>query len=103
MEKHNIKATVTAQGFNNLPEAQKVRYLIKRIDTNLMDNCLTNISRSASLCDDVSAAARHVDDFLVIINSRDPVRSRNILGVDTDRGGGGRPGAWRRTWTRRTS
>ena len=44
VEQHNIKATLTSHGSNNLPEAKKVCYLIKGIKTNLVDTCLANIS-----------------------------------------------------------
>ena len=66
--------------------------MIKDIKTSLVDTCLSNISRSAALCDDSAAAARHVGNFLVIMKSRDPGSNRKILGVDTDQGGGGRRG-----------
>ena len=103
MEHHNIKATLTTHGFNDWSEAQKVIYFIKGINTNIDDVCLANISGSAALRDDFAAAAHHVCNLIVIMNYRDPGRNCNNSGVDTDRGGGGRPGAWRRTWTRRTS
>ena len=57
MEKHNIKATLTAHGFNDWSEAYQVHYLIKGININLVENCLANISGSAALRDDFSAAA----------------------------------------------
>ena len=88
VEHHNIKPTLTAHGFNGWSEAQKVWYFIKGINTNIDDTCLSNISRSEALRDDFAVAARHVVDFCVIINSRDPDSNCNILGVDTDRGGG---------------
>ena len=89
MGQHNIKATLAAHGFTDWSEAQKVRYFIKGIKTNLVRSCLANISGSAALLDDFAAAARHVAEFLVIMKSHDPERNCNILGVDTDRGGGG--------------
>ena len=80
---------MNSHGFNDWSEAQKVRYLIKGINTNLVDTYLANISGSAALCYDFASEARHVADFIVIIKSLEPGRNRNILGVDTDRGGGG--------------
>ena len=72
VEQHNIKATLTAHGFNDWSEVQKNFHQNKVIKTNLVNTCPENISRSASLRDDVSAAAWHVDDFLVIMKYRDP-------------------------------
>ena len=89
VEQYNIKDTLTAHGFNYWSEAQKVRYLVKRIQINLVNTCPANISGSAALHDDLAAVARHVPDFLIIINFRDPCSNRNISGVDTDRDGGG--------------
>ena len=87
MEHHTIKATMTAHGFNDWSEAHKVCYLIKVINTNIVDTCLSNISMSEVLCDDFSAAERHVANFLAIMNSPDPGSNRNISSVDTDQVG----------------
>ena len=92
LERHNIKATMTAHGLNDWSEAQKVFYLIKRIKINIFETYIANSSGSADLHDEFSAAARYVADFLVIIKSHDPGSNRNILGVDTDQGG---DGGWR--------
>ena len=98
VEQNGIKSTLTDHGFNYWSEAQKSRYLIKLINTNLLDTCLSNTSRSETLHDDFSAAARNVADFLVITNFCGPGSHFNISGVDTDqgvdggRGRGGVPG-----------
>ena len=63
--------------------------MIKGIKTNLVDTFLANMSGSAALCDGFSAAARHVSDFIVIMKSCGPGINNNILGIDTDKGGGG--------------
>ena len=84
VEQHNIKATLTAHGFNDWSEVQKIFHLNKVIKTNLVNTCPANISRSASLRDDFSAAARHVAEFLVIMKSCDPGSNLHILVVDTD-------------------
>ena len=93
VEQNNIKATLTTHGFNDCSQAQKVSYLIKGIKTNLVYTCLTNASGSEFLCDDFALAARHVAEFLMIMKSRDLGSNHNILGVDTDQGGGS--GRWR--------
>ena len=93
-----MKATLTAHRLHYWSEAQKFIYLIQSVKTDLGDTCLANTSGSVVLRYDFYAAARHVADFLVIMNSRDPGSNRNISGVDTDqcggrvRGYGGGPG-----------
>ena len=89
VEQNHIKYTLTDHGLNDWSEAQKFHYQIKLINTNLLDTCLSNTSRSAAFHDDFSAAARNVADFLVIMNSCGPGSHFNISGVDTDQGGGG--------------
>ena len=84
MEQHNIKVTLTAHVFNDWSDPQKSFFFIKGIITNLVDNFLANISRSAALCDEFSAAERHVADFFVIIKSRDPGSNHNTSGIETD-------------------
>ena len=101
MEQYNIKPMVTSHGLNDWLEAQKVWYFIKGIKTNPVNNFLDNISRSAALRNIFAAEARHVVDFLVIMNYRNPGSNRNVLGVDTYQvgcGGRGRGEVPRRWW-----
>ena len=88
VEHHNIKPTLTAHGFNGWSEAQKVWYLIKGINTNLVDTCIDSISRSVAFHDDFATAALNIAEFIVIVKSRDPGSNCNILGVYTDQRGG---------------
>ena len=89
VEQYNSNTTLNAHGFNDWSYAQKFHYLNKIIKTNFIDTCLANISRSAVLRGDFTTAARHVDDFLVIMKYCDPGINRNISGVDTNQGDGG--------------
>ena len=84
VEQQNIKSTLTSHGFNDWSEAQKVFYLIKGINTSIVDTCPDSISGSAALRDDFGVAAHHVTYFIVIMKSRDPGIYCNILGVVTD-------------------
>ena len=85
---HNVKATLTANGCNDWSEGQKVRYLIIVINTKIVGAFFANISGLEVLCDDFDVAARHVNDFLVIMNYRDPVINHNISDVENDQGDG---------------
>ena len=85
---NNIKATLTAHGFNDWSEAQKVIYLIKSIKTNIVEHFPSNISGSAVLRDDFVAAAHHVAEFVVIVSSLDHGINHNISGVNTEQGDG---------------
>ena len=80
---------LTAHGSNNWLEVHKCFYLNKVIKTNIVDTLPANISGSESLCDDFSAAAHHVSEFLVRMKSSNLGSNCYISSVDNDQGGGG--------------